>query len=127
MHRPTTFRNLAQLMSAVALAAAGLTAALNEVPGRFPVPADHLTYFGIQLDSEFDTVGAYAARLGSTPALYGRYVHVPLASADEASISKEVRDLADRDSSLMLTLEPRRDLGAVTPQSLTDLTRDLTA
>ena len=127
MDQPTTFRNLALLMSAVALAAGGLTAALNEVPGRFPVPADHLTYFGIQLDSEFDTVGAYAARLGSTPALYGRYVQFPFAAGDEGLISTEVRDLADRDSSLMLTLEPRKDLGAVTAQSLTDLTRDLTA
>jgi hypothetical protein len=121
------FRHLTLLMSAVALSAGGLAMTLNEASGRFPVPPDGRTYFGIQLDSEFDTVGAYAGRLGATPALYGRYVNFPLDAAEEGSISSEIQDLAEHHSSLMLTIEPREGLMAVTPQSLTDLTRDLAA
>jgi hypothetical protein len=126
MEQPTIFRNLTLLMSAIALTTGGLAVTLNEAPGRFPLPAEGRTYFGIQLDSEYDTVDGYAARLGSTPALYGRYVNFPPTAEDESLISNQVQDLAKNRSSLMLTIEPREDLSVVTPQSLTDLTRALT-
>lgn len=126
MRRPVIFRNLLLVMSAVALAAGCLAATLGETPGRFPVPSDGRTYFGIQLDSEHDTVDGYAARLGSTPALYGRYANFPLTAEVEDLVGIEVRDLARSHSSLMLTLEPRTDLTVVTPQALADLTRALT-
>jgi hypothetical protein len=126
MHDRTIFRKLALLMSAIALAVGSLAAAFNEVPGRFPVPEDGRTYFGIQLDSEYDTVNGYAERLGSTPALYGRYIDFPLTTEDEYVIGNEVQELATSRSSLMLTIEPREGLSVVTPQALTDLTRGLT-
>ncbi|WP_307104753.1 glycoside hydrolase family 26 protein [Arthrobacter globiformis] len=114
-------------MVAVALTAGGLTARLIESPHRFPVPHDGKTYFGVQMDSQFDTVAGYASRLGSTPALYGRYVDFPWDTTEEGAISQEVQELADHHSSLMLTLEPRKDLAAVTPEALTALSRTLTA
>lgn len=126
MKQPTIFRNLSLLMSAIALTTGGLAATLNEAPERFPLPPEGRTYFGIQMDSEYETVEGYASRLGSTPAVYGRYVNFPLTAEDEYLISNEVQDLAKHHASLMLTIEPRKDLSAVTPQSLTDLTRGLT-
>ena len=83
MRQPRIFRNLALLMVAVALTAGGFAARLIETPHRFPVAPDGKTYFGVQLDSEFDTVAGYASRLGSTPAVYGRYVDFPLGAAEE--------------------------------------------
>jgi hypothetical protein len=128
MRQPRIFRNLSFLMVAVALAAGGLTAARSiETPQRFPVLADGKTYFGVQLDSEFDTVAGYASRLGSTPAVYGRYVDFPLSAEEEGAVSEEVQELADHRSSFMLTLEPRQGLAAVTPEALTALTSSLTS
>ena len=127
MRQPRIFRNLALLMVAVALTAGGLAARFIDTSPRFPVPADGKTYFGVQLDSEFDTVAGYASRLGSTPAVYGRYVDFPLGTVEEGLISEQVQELADHHSSFMLTLEPRQGLAAVTPDALTALTRLLTA
>lgn len=127
MHQPTPFKALALLMAAIALAVVGITAVLKEVPGRFPVPAGNGIYFGIQLDAESDTVERYAQRLGSTPALYGLYVNFPFAAGARDLVSEQVQDLADHQSSLMLTIEPRKGLSAVTAPSLVDLTRNLTA
>jgi hypothetical protein len=126
MSQPTMFRSLLLLMAVIALSAGGLAIGSGEAPGRFPLPPDGRTYFGIQMDSESDTVDAYSARLGSTPAVFGRYVNFPLKTEDQDLIGEEVRVLAVRHSSLMLTLEPRADLSVVTVPALEELTRALT-
>jgi hypothetical protein len=118
-------RNLMLLMTAVAVATGLLITAFYEAPARFPAPPAGKTYFGVQLDHEFDDITGYAARLGSTPALYGRYVNFPLSTADQEVIAADVKELAPLESSLMLTLEPRKGLTVITPQSLQDLTDNL--
>ncbi|MDR6620794.1 glycosyl hydrolase [Sinomonas atrocyanea] len=119
-------------MVALALAAGGIALAApgQGAPGQVapaPRPNSPQTYFGVQLDSGRDTVDGYAARLGQTPALYGFYVDFPFQPADLSFLDAQAHELAQRRSSLMLTLEPRGGLGAVTPPALAELTRSLQA
>lgn len=125
MHQATVFRNLMLLMTAVAAASGLFITTVCEAPARFPTPPAGKADFGVQLDHGFDTITGYADRLGSIPALYGRYVNFPLSAADQGVIASDVQELAPLESSLMLTLEPRKDLNDVTPQSLQDLTENL--
>jgi hypothetical protein len=113
------------MMTAVAAASGAFVAAFYEAPSRFPAPAAGKAYFGVQLDHEFDTIPGYAERLTSTPALYGRYVNFPLSLEDQGVITADVDELAPLRSSLMLTIEPRKDLTVVTPEALEDLTENL--
>ncbi|AMM33532.1 hypothetical protein SA2016_2867 [Sinomonas atrocyanea] len=114
-------------MAALALAAGIIATVAHGQSAPAPPQSSPQTYFGVQLDSARDTVGGYAARLGQAPALYGFYIDFPLQPADKASIDAQAHELAQRRSSLMLTLEPRGGLGAVTPAALAELTRSLQA
>ncbi|MDP9885828.1 hypothetical protein J2W21_003353 [Sinomonas atrocyanea] len=112
-------------MAALALVAGGIATAAPGLSAPAPVPSSPQTYFGVQLDSTRDTVGGYAARLGQAPALYGFYVDFPFQPSDKSFMDAQAHELAQRRSSLMLTLEPRGGLGAVTPSALRELTQSL--
>lgn len=127
MRQPMIFRNLMLMMTAVAAAAGFVVTKFYEPPPGFPLPAAGKVDYGVQLDHEFDTITGYAQRLGSTPAIYGRYLNFPISPADQGVIGQDVEQLAAVGSSLMLTLEPREDLTVVTPEALKTLTENLTA
>jgi len=93
----------------------------------FPVPQNGQAYFGVQLDWSSDTVDAYAARLGHTPAIVGRYVNFPLSSSDDQAVNLEVQTLAAHHEMLMLTLEPWPGLTAINAANLKSLTKRLKA
>jgi hypothetical protein len=113
-------------MAAIALAAGGGLYAVAQAPSGYPVPNDGDVALGVQLDWDADTMADYADRRGSTPAFYGRYTDFPLSAEDIGFIQEEVDHLAEVGSALMLTLEPREGLESVTPETLQELTEDLT-
>lgn len=91
----------------------------------FPDPPTGKIHYGVQLNHGFDDITDYAQRLGSTPALYGRYSQFPLSSEEQEFISSDVEELASLGASMMLTLDPRGGLATVTPQALQELTENL--
>ena len=97
----------------------------SRVHHGFPVPPAGKIHYGVQLNHGFDDITGYAQRLGSAPALYGRYSNFPLSAEDQESIAADVDELAPRGASMMLTLDPREGLTTVTPQALQDLTENL--
>lgn len=90
-----------------------------------PVPPDGSSYFGVQLDWEHDTPASYAARLGRTPAVYGRYVPFPLSADDHDNLSIGVDQIAAQHAMFDLTVEPFGGLKTVTPDAVADLANTL--
>lgn len=86
-----------------------------------PVPPDGNAYFGAQLDWSSDSPAAYTARLGRSPAIYGRFISFPVTSAARTFLNVEVAEIGQEHAMLFLTLEPINGLQAVTPQAATDL------
>ncbi len=91
----------------------------------YPLPIVGKTFYGVQLDTENDSIDAYSSRFGDTPALFGRYVDYPISTTDLRETEKIIDKLAVKHSSLMLTIEPRKNLSVVTPAVLKDLTNNL--
>lgn len=125
MNRDGRTRKVLLCMVALAVAAACLAFVLRERPVPFPVPVDGKAYYGVQLDWQQDSVARYASRLGATPAVFGRYVNFPLTPAEQKAVGEEVKELAGAHASMMLTLEPRDGLAAVTPEVLAAFSQDL--
>lgn len=103
-------------------------AVTHDVPGpvELPVPDDGKVYYGVQLDWQQDSVAGYASRFGATPTMFGRYVSFPVTPEEEKEVGEEVAALASTHSAMMLTLEPRNGLAAVTPEVLAAFSQQLT-
>ncbi len=110
----------------VLLVASAATYMYRDQRSGYPVPRINKAFYGIQLDGSNDSVDDYASRLGTTPAVYGRYVTFPMTASDISETETEVQQLAAKHSTLMLTLEPRENLGVVTQASVAKLSNDLT-
>jgi hypothetical protein len=90
-----------------------------------PVPPDGKSYFGVQLDWSVDTPATYTARLGRSPAVYGRYVPFPISDSDKRSLTAGVDQIAAQHAMFDLTVEPYGGLKTVTQQSVDDLASTL--
>jgi len=82
-------------------------------------------WFGASLDWRRDSVAGYARRLGAVPAVVGVTAGLPLAQADRAALDAVVGQSERAGSMVMLTLEPRDGLAAVTDDVAEGLARDL--
>lgn len=120
------FKAIAALLVIVPSLAASSVYATRQTSAGYPVPAGNQVFYGVQLDTEQDSLDAYAARIGKTPAVVGRYVGFPMDAKELAETNDQVQAIATRHGSLMLTLEPRQNLSAVTPEAAQELTKDLT-
>lgn len=120
-----TSRKLFIISLAIFLITTQVANATREKLVGYPLPPDGKIYYGIQLDASNDSIESYSSRFGSTPALIGLYVNFPLFQSDTIQLENTIDQLAVKHSSLMLTLEPRKDLSAVTPNLLKDLSDKL--
>ena len=82
---------------------------------------------GAELDWATDSAQAYGERLGVTPALWGVTVDFPLSEGTVGLLDDVVRQAADTEASLLVTLRPTSGLGAVTQAAADDLAARLTA
>ena len=90
-----------------------------------PVPADGTAYFGALLNWGFDSPTEYTARLGRSPAVFGKFAHFPLTGSETASLTDEVNQVAGEHAMYFLTLEPVDGLQTVTAQTATALATTL--
>jgi hypothetical protein len=97
---------------------------LSGSPRNVPVPPDGNAYFGVHVNWVTDSPAAYAARLGRSPAVFGRFTGFPLTPSSKSSLSDEVAQIGRQHAMLFLTLEPT-DLQAVTPGAAADLANTL--
>ena len=82
---------------------------------QVPVPPDGKAYFGVQVEWPNDSPTAIATRLGRAPAVYGRFVSLPMSDEDVSQLDEFVAQVASVHGKLFLTLEPANGLEAVTP------------
>lgn len=74
----------------------------------------------MQLDWTHDTPAAYTARLGRSPAIFGRFISFPLSASDTKLLTDEVAQIAQVHAMYFLTLEPVGGLQTVTTATATD-------
>ena len=74
---------------------------------------------GVNLDWEHQTLEQYSASLGRRPAVVVNFVQFPLAEADKTNLEAAYEQVKLDGGILLLTLEPRQGLAAVT-QEVTD-------
>ena len=71
-------------------------------------------WFGVNLDWARDSPAAYGARLGRPPAVVTEFAVVPFIAHEAAQLDRIVQGLAQSGGMLLLTLEPRNGLEAIT-------------
>lgn len=98
---------------------------LHGAPANVPVPPDGNAYFGAQLNWSADSPAAYTARLGRSPAIYGRFISYPLSASDKKTLGGEVTQIGQQHAMFFLTLEPVGGLQTVNAASASDLASTL--
>jgi hypothetical protein len=85
-----------------------------------PSPADLRptdgAWLGVNLDWGAQTLDGYSDALGHRPAVVVSFAALPLSAADRRNVDAAVAQVADGGGVLLLTLEPRDGLAAVTPE-----------
>jgi hypothetical protein len=137
--RPRSGRRPLRLLAAgaavgsLALAAAGCGAPTDA--GRAPasptvcaaprpdaaLPAGHVT-FGVNPDWASETLQQLTDATGLTPGAAVSFVGMPMTQTDAQNVTAAAEQVAATGGVLMLTLEPRDGLGAVTDAAIGDLT-----
>lgn len=74
---------------------------------------------GVNLDWEHETLDQFSAGLGRRPAVTVSFAPFPLGDADQVNLQAAFEQVRTNGGMLLLTLEPRTGLGAVT-QAVTD-------
>ncbi len=77
--------------------------------------------FGVSLDWSEDSLADYADRLGRRPAVAVSFYGFPMEEQERTWLDQAVEQAAEVGSILLLTLEPRSGLAAVTGEVATDL------
>lgn len=90
-------------------------------PGRAPLEPASGAWFGVNLDWENDSPGAYANRLGRAPAVYVEFAAFPIDEGGGARLDEVIDQVAGVGGMALLTLEPHGGLGAVTPAVAAEL------
>jgi hypothetical protein len=80
---------------------------------------------GVNLDWEHETLDQFSAGLGRRPAVTVSFAPFPLGDTDHANLNAAYEQVRTNGGILLLTLEPRNGLGAVTPAVTNDLARTL--
>ncbi len=70
---------------------------------------------GVNLDWEHETLAEFGSQLGRRPAVTVSFTPVPLGQTDMANLQAAFEQVRTNGGMLLLTLEPRNGLGAVTP------------
>lgn len=84
-------------------------------PPRPPTdPRESGVWFGVALDWDHQTIAEYAASLGDTPAVVDQFSAVPQSEQERKDTDAAVDQARHAGSMLLLTLEPRKGLDAVT-------------
>jgi hypothetical protein len=78
-------------------------------------------YFGVNLNWDTDSPAAYSRRLGRAPAVYVEFAQFPLEAAGRAHLDTVIDKVSAVRGMALLTLEPHRGLGAVTPAAAAEL------
>ncbi|ACL38437.1 conserved hypothetical protein [Pseudarthrobacter chlorophenolicus A6] len=113
---------------------AGETPATSAVPADLPscpvtdgkalAPASGVL-FGINSDLDTKPLATYAAELGHKPAVAVSYVDFPYGDQDRDRLKDTAAKVRADGRILLLTLEPKQDLGSVTPEVAAALAQDL--
>ena len=80
---------------------------------------------GVNLDWEHQTLEQYSASLGRRPAVAVNFVQFPLAEADRTNLEAAYEQVKLDGGMLLLTLEPRQGLAAVTQDATDQLAETL--
>jgi hypothetical protein len=80
-------------------------------------------WFGVSIDWEHDSLADYADRLGRAPAVAVTFTSLPMSEIEIGYLDAAVDQADEAGSMLLVTLEPRHGLAAVT----TEVARDLAA
>lgn len=116
-------------LSAVLLSGCSLLSGVSEGAPSLPAcPADAATLiptegalFGVNLDWGTETLAEFSATLGDRPATAVVFAELPLTEENRANLVLAAEQVRAEHSSLLLTLEPREGLAAVTPAVAADL------
>ena len=92
-----------------------------------PKPAAGKVWFGVSLDGANDTVQKYAARLGHTPAVLIQFADLPMTAQEHTWLGQAIDNARQAGSSLLLTLEPSKGLGAVNTPVVEGLVKQVAA
>ncbi len=118
-------RRLLACAAALVLGGTGSASAAGTAP--VAVPADGSAYYGVNLDWGTDSPAAYVLRTGLRPAVYGKFVGLPLSDAEQEHLRGAVDALAPTGAAVMLTVEPLQGLDSVTPAVAEQLADQLAA
>lgn len=126
----TPARSLAALLAAGAVLAVGACAPQDRTP-EVPVctvrPAADLVpedgaLFGVNLDWGAQSLAEYTQHLGRRPAVVVSFTDLPLDDDDVQNVTWAADQVREEGGILLLTLEPRQGLAAVTPEVVDELT-----
>lgn len=82
--------------------------------------------FGAQVDWVTESPQSYSDAFGRSPYVYGKFVDFPLTEERRLSVDSAARQVADKNAILFITLQPYDGLETVTPETMAQLTADLT-
>jgi hypothetical protein len=82
-------------------------------PSGVPAPAEGV-WFGVSVDWANDSLSAYSKRLGHRPAVAVTFAGFPMSRQETVWLNQAVEQAKGTGSTLLLTLEPRDGLAAVT-------------
>jgi hypothetical protein len=81
--------------------------------------------FGVNLDWGNESLKQFSSRVGITPAVAVSFANLPMSAPDLKNITGAVNQLRAVGGILLLTLEPREGLAAVTPKGTAELVTQL--
>lgn len=81
--------------------------------------------FGVNLDLDSKPLSQYAADLGHKPAVSVSFADFPYTQAERAHLQQAAAQIRDDGHVMLLTLEPKQGLAAVTPDVIDALVADL--
>lgn len=82
--------------------------------------------FGAQVDWVTESPQSYTDSFGRSPYVYGKFVDFPMTEERRDSVDSSARQVADKNAILFITLQPYDGLSTVNPDSMAELTADLT-
>ncbi|MDI2035746.1 glycoside hydrolase family 26 protein [Paenarthrobacter nitroguajacolicus] len=80
---------------------------------------------GVNLDWEHETLEQYAANLGERPAVTVTFTDFPMSDKDMENVDAAFEQIRANGGTMLLTLEPKLGLAAVTPEVADDLSSRL--
>ncbi len=83
--------------------------------------------FGVNLDLAAKPLAQYAADLGHKPAVSVSFVDFPYTDQDRTNLQQAAAQIRKDGQMMLLTLEPKNGLSAVTPDAIAGLVKDLAA